>query len=128
MIDDNEPFDEEEFTFDNDTHDEPIEEDSPFTEEEEKEEEELPPEEDNEEEPAKEELFNPNDVPLTLNVELAKLKMNLQKLLQLTPGNVLDLTVTPEQGIDLTLSGKCVARGVLVHVGETLGVKITEIP
>lgn len=73
------------------------------------------------------ELFSPNKVPLTLNVEVSRIKMSLEKLLELSPGNVLELSVRPEQGVTLTLSGKSVARGELIQVGDVLGIKITEI-
>lgn len=66
-------------------------------------------------------------VPLTLSVEVARLKMNLDKLLQLKPGNLIELPVRPEQGVDIVLNGKKVAKGELIKLGEAIGVKILQI-
>jgi len=67
------------------------------------------------------------EIPLMLHVEVARLNISLEKLLQLTPGNVLELPVRPEQGVDLLIGGKKVARAELVKLGEMLGVKILQI-
>jgi flagellar motor switch protein FliN/FliY len=47
-------------------------------------------------------------------------------LLHLKPGNVLELSVRPEQGVDLSIGGKKVAKAELVKLGDVLGVKILE--
>lgn len=74
-----------------------------------------------------EKMVSAHEVPLTLSIEVARLKMNLDKLLQLKPGNLIELPVRPEQGIDIVLNGKKVARGELIKLGEALGVKILQI-
>lgn len=74
-----------------------------------------------------EKVLPADEVPLTLTVELGHLSMSLEKLLQIKPGNLLELGVSPEQGVALTLQGKSIARGELVKVGELLGVRITSI-
>jgi len=74
-----------------------------------------------------EELISPQEVPLLLTVEVGKLQINLDKLLELSPGNVLELPVRPEQGVNLTLNGKKVARGELIKLGEMIGVKILQL-
>ena len=67
------------------------------------------------------------EIPLTLTIEVARLNMSLQKLLELKPGNVLELAIHPEQGVDVTINGKKVAKGELVKLGEALGVKILQV-
>jgi flagellar motor switch protein FliN len=67
------------------------------------------------------------DVPFSVVVEVDRIKISLEKLLQLKPGNVLELPVRPEQGVSLTVHGKKVARGELLKIGDMLGVKIIEI-
>lgn len=67
------------------------------------------------------------NVPFPVVVELDRIKISLEKLLELEPGNVLELATHPEQGVYLTVHGKCVARGELLKIGDALGVKITEI-
>ena len=74
-----------------------------------------------------EKMIPVSDIPLTLTVEVARLQVNLDKLLQLSPGNVLELPVMPEQGVDLTIGGKQVAKAELIKLGEMLGVKILQI-
>lgn len=74
-----------------------------------------------------EELISSKEIPLTLVVQAGKMRISLEKLLQLEPGNVLELPVKPEQGVDLTVNGKAVARGELIKIGDTLGVRVLEI-
>lgn len=66
------------------------------------------------------------EVPLHVVVEAGRLKMSLRQLLDLAPGNLLELGITPESGVNLVVSGKVVGRGELIRVGETLGVRILE--
>ena len=67
------------------------------------------------------------DIPFSVVVEVERIKMSLEKILQLKPGNVLELPAKPEQGVILTIHGKKVARGELLKIGDVLGVKIIEI-
>lgn len=72
-------------------------------------------------------IISPKKVPIHLTVEVAQMKMNLDKLLKLKPGNVLELNVSPMQGVNLVANGKCMAQGNLVQIGDVIGVKITKI-
>ena len=76
---------------------------------------------------AVEDLISTEQIPLTLTVEVARLKINLDKLLQLSVGNVLELPVKPEQGVDVLIEGKKVAKAELVRLGEMLGIKILQM-
>jgi len=71
--------------------------------------------------------ITPNEIPVNLVVEIGRIQMNVQKLLQLEPGNLLELNVHPEQGVDLVINSKKVGKGELVRVGENLGIRILEI-
>ncbi|MEX0961708.1 MAG: type III secretion system cytoplasmic ring protein SctQ [Simkaniaceae bacterium] len=114
--------------FMNDQDDDKVEEFAEKPEENEEEALDQPIEEQTFEEPIRqEELIKPDQVPLNLNVEITRIKMSLEKLLQLTPGNVINLSVRPEEGVDLILAGKSIARGELIQIGDLLGVKILEI-
>ncbi len=67
-------------------------------------------------------------VPLSITVELSRLKMSLDELLKLQPGNVLELkTESCIPFVSLTVEGKSVALGEVMQLGEVLGVKITKI-
>ena len=77
---------------------------------------------------AVEEKLSPlKEMPIPLTVELASFNITLEKLLQIEPGNFLELHVAPEQGVDITANGRKIGRGELVHLGETLGVRLLEI-
>lgn len=71
--------------------------------------------------------ISPDNIPVNLTVEVGRVQMTAQELMQLAPGNLLQLPITPEQGVDLLVSGKKVGSGELVKVGETLGVRILHL-
>ena len=66
-------------------------------------------------------------VPIALTVELTRLRISLERLMQLEPGLFLELPTHPEQGVSLTVNGKKIGKGELVSLGETMGVRILEI-
>lgn len=72
-------------------------------------------------------VITAGEIPLTLVVEVARLRMNLSQLLQLQPGNVLELAMPSDKTVRLCSGGKCVATGELIALGEIAGVKITRI-
>jgi flagellar motor switch protein FliN/FliY len=112
-----------------------IHEDRSMTEEEEN----LPPpnterEEGDEEKPLwsaqngdNEKITLPRKVPIQLTVEVGRLQMPLEKVTQLKAGNVLELGIGPKPDVYLTIGGKRVAKGELVNLGESLGVKILKL-
>ncbi len=74
-----------------------------------------------------EKIVSTSEIPLILTVEVARLHITLERMLQLSPGNVLELPVKPEQGVDLLIGGKKVGKAELVKLGEMLGVKILKL-
>ena len=66
------------------------------------------------------------EVPLTVTVELARFRITLEKLLKMAPGNLIELPVHPEQTVFLSVNGQVIGKGELVHLGETVGVRILE--
>lgn len=66
-------------------------------------------------------------VPLNVVVEVARFKMTCEKLIQLKPGNLLELNVALEKPVDLVVNGKKIATGELVRIGDSLGVQVTEV-
>ncbi|MCE5294592.1 MAG: type III secretion system cytoplasmic ring protein SctQ [Chlamydiales bacterium] len=68
-----------------------------------------------------------NDIPMELIVEVASISISVQKLLELAPGNLLDLGLTPENGVNLVVNGRVVGKGELLKIGETIGVRILQI-
>ena len=101
---------------------------------------ELPPEESLEEaedpehlwseEPRKtplQKMISTNEIPVSLTVEVGRLHMSLEKLLELEPGNTLELTTRPEEGVSITMQGKRIAHAELVKIGDVLGIKILKL-
>jgi flagellar motor switch protein FliN/FliY len=64
------------------------------------------------------------NVPLTLTIELARLRMNLDKVLELSPGNTLELPLSAQGNVHVVIGGKKVAEAELIKLGERLGVRI----
>lgn len=73
------------------------------------------------------EVIEPSQVPIHLSIEVASMKINLDQLLKLKPGNVLETSVTAQQSVNLIANGKCMAKGHLIQIGDVIGVKITQI-
>ncbi len=67
------------------------------------------------------------NMPITIIVEAARFKINLEKLMNLQPGNLLDLAIHPQTYVNLCVNGQKIATAELVNLGETLGVRILEI-
>lgn len=66
------------------------------------------------------------EIPITISVEVGRLQMTVQKLTELEPGNLLELDVYPENGVDLVVNGKCIGKGELLRIGDVLGVRILD--
>nr|NGX33007.1 hypothetical protein [Candidatus Anoxychlamydiales bacterium] len=67
------------------------------------------------------------NMPITIIVEAARFKITLDKLMSMQPGNLLDLAVHPEKAVNLVVNGEQIAKGELVNLGDTLGVRILEM-
>jgi flagellar motor switch protein FliN/FliY len=67
------------------------------------------------------------DVPVTLTVELGSCQLPMREVLQLGPGSVVQLDKTAGSPVELRVNQKLVARGEVVVVGESLGIRITEL-
>lgn len=76
---------------------------------------------------AEEEVKSLKDLPVTVVVEAARIKMSLEKLMHLQPGNLLELSYPFTQNVSLTVNGQCVGKAEIVELGETLGLRILEI-
>lgn len=76
--------------------------------------------------PAAKSLVKPEEIPVTVTVEVGRLQVSLQKLMELQPGNILELDVHPENGVDLVVNGRCIGKGELLKLGDALGVRILD--
>ena len=67
------------------------------------------------------------DIPLTLSVELGKVKMLVNDLLQLGQGSIVDLDKPAGEPLGIHINGKLVARGEVVVVDDKYGIRVTDI-
>lgn len=67
------------------------------------------------------------DVPLDVTVELGRTSKSIQEILDFSPGTVIELNKIAGEPIDVLVNGKYVARGEVVVIEESFGVRITEI-
>ncbi len=67
------------------------------------------------------------DVPVKVSAILGRARMEINDLLKLGPGTVLELDRKVGEAIDIYVNNRLVARGEVVLVEEKLGVTMTEI-
>ena len=67
------------------------------------------------------------DVPVRVDVVLGDVRMPVEDLLALSPGDVVALEQTTSQEVDIYVSDRLMARGRLVIADGELGVTLSEI-
>lgn len=67
------------------------------------------------------------DVPLEVTVELGRTKKSISDILDFGPGKIIELNKIAGEPIDVLVNGKYVAKGEVVVIEESFGVRITEI-
>jgi len=67
------------------------------------------------------------DVPVNVAAVLGRTTLDVGDLMQLAPGQVLELDRKVGEAIDIYVNDRLVARGEVVLVEEKLGVTMTEI-
>lgn len=67
------------------------------------------------------------DIPLTVSVELGRMKMMVKDLLQLSQGAVVELEKLAGESMEILVNGRLIARGEAVVVNDKFGVKLTDI-
>jgi flagellar motor switch protein FliN/FliY len=67
------------------------------------------------------------DVPLEVTVELGRTQKSISDILDFSPGKIIELNKIAGEPIDILVNGKYVAKGEVVVIEESFGVRITEI-
>ena len=67
------------------------------------------------------------DVKVKLTVELGACQMLMRDVLQLNPAAVIKLDKTAQSPVDLYVNQKRIARGEIVVVDDSYGIKIIEL-
>lgn len=76
---------------------------------------------------AKENIDLIMDVPLEVTVELGRTTKSISEILDFAPGTIIELNRIAGEPIDVLVNGKFVAKGEVVVIEESFGVRITEI-
>ncbi len=68
-----------------------------------------------------------SDIPVSISVVLGKTSMQVQQLLKLGRGAVVELDRKVGEPVDILVNNRLVARGEVVVVEDKIGVTMTEI-
>lgn len=72
-------------------------------------------------------MGNLMDVPVRVTVEIGRKRVTLAELARLGPGALLVLEREAHEPADILVNGKVVARGEVVTVDGSYGVRVTEV-
>jgi flagellar motor switch protein FliN len=67
------------------------------------------------------------DIPVTLSVELGRVKVPIKYILQLAQGSVVELDALAGEPMDVLVNGYLIAQGEVVVVNEKFGIRLTDI-
>ncbi len=67
------------------------------------------------------------DVPLEVTVELGRTSKSISEILEFSPGTIIELERIAGEPIDVLVNGKLVAKGEVVVIEESFGIRVTEI-
>ena len=67
------------------------------------------------------------DVPLGVTVELGRTTKAISEILDFAPGTIIELDKIAGEPVDVLVNGKFVAKGEVVVIEESFGVRVTEI-
>ncbi|MDO5128099.1 MAG: flagellar motor switch protein FliN, partial [Eubacteriales bacterium] len=67
------------------------------------------------------------DVPLEVSAVLGRTKKSIKEILEFSPGKIIELDKLAGESIDIMVNQKLVAKGEVVVIEESFGIRITEI-
>ncbi len=67
------------------------------------------------------------DVPLQVTVELGRTQKLIKDILEFGPGSIIELDKLAGEPVDIMVNGKPIAKGEVVVIDESFGVRITDI-
>lgn len=67
------------------------------------------------------------DVPLQVTVELGRTQKMIKEILEFSPGSIIELDKLAGDPVDILVNGKPIAKGEVVVIDESFGVRITDI-
>ena len=73
------------------------------------------------------ELLPLYDIPLQVSIEVGRMRLRVRELLRLVPGAVLELKKAAGEPFDICINGHSVARGEVIMVDQSSGVRIIDV-
>jgi len=67
------------------------------------------------------------DIPLDVSVELGRVRIIVNDLLQLGQGSIIELNKPVGEPLEIYINNKLIARGEVVVVDEKFGIRVTDI-
>lgn len=68
-----------------------------------------------------------HDIPVTISIEVGRLRLPVKEFLRLVPASVLDLRKVAGEPFEVAINGRIVARGEVVMVEHSSGVRIVDV-
>ena len=72
-------------------------------------------------------LENIYDISLDVAIELGKTRMSIRKMLALTAGSIIELDKLAGEPVDILVNQKLIAKGEVVVIDESFGVRLTTL-
>src|SRR5262249_47587467 len=73
------------------------------------------------------ELGQVQDIPLQIAIEVGRLRLRVRDLMRLAPNSVIELKKLAGEPFDICINGMPVARGEVIVVEQSSGVRIIEV-
>ncbi len=73
------------------------------------------------------ELAGVHDIPLRVCIEVGRLRLPVGEFLRLTEGRVLEIKKPAGEPFEISLNGSIVAKGEIIMVEQSSGVRIVEV-
>jgi flagellar motor switch protein FliN/FliY len=67
------------------------------------------------------------DVDLDVYIELGRANLSIKRILELSPGSIVELDRMAGEPVDLLVNEKVVAKGEVVVVDENFGIRIVSL-
>jgi len=67
------------------------------------------------------------DVPVRVTVEVGRTRLTLAELVRMVPGSLVVLDREAHEPADILVNGKVVARGEVVTIDQSYGVRVTRV-
>jgi flagellar motor switch protein FliN/FliY len=73
------------------------------------------------------ELEPVHDIPLQVSIEVGRMRLRVRDLMRLAPGSVIEVKKPAGEPFDICVNGVAVARGEVIIVEQSSGVRIVEV-